>query len=501
MRTPLTPLLVALTLIGSAPAADLVLHQHGGAVDQLTTLALSGGTAGKPYLLLFSPVEQSTPINANVTLEIPLTFASLAVQIPGFTGLFGGPGTASAAIVIPNDPVILDLTLSFQAVSGYALDQASNLVRITPAIVGTFEDTLSAPALPVAGGAVVTQPDGSLLLIGGSGPVAQTYDPNREEFTLGGATFGVGVLSQSTTLADGRVLFTGGLGTDGQPSAAAAVYDPATGTTTTLSMALPRAGHGASLMNNGKVLISGGFQVFNLTDLLGFLTGVQASSEVFDPTTDTFAAGPTMLEPRALHTSTAMSNGQVLIAGGLSVIPIVNIPTISNTAYAYTPGGSFGLPKFFSGGRLAHSAVALPNGKVMLVGGLTIDFTNVLTSGDITQLVIGTLADTQIYTPSLFGSFATVGGLSVGRAGAGVIALGDGGALIAGGFTVSIDAMTQTFAFNALTSVDRYSVTGNSLSATGSMSGARLLPVLSHVNDGTVLVIGGGPTSAEIYQQ
>lgn len=500
MKFHLSTLLAAALAAVPATAADLVLKQTGGGAGQLTTMALSGGEAGKPYLLLFAAFEQVTPINANVTLDIPLTFAGLAAQIPGFTGLFNGAGAASASFVIPNDPAILGLTIPFQALGGYAPSQGSNLVRLTPAAPGTFENTLSAPALPIAGGAVVHQADGSLLLLGGSGPVSQTYDPAREEFALAGASFGVGILGQSTTLADGRILFTGGLGTDGLPTAAAAVYDPATDLTTTLAMNLPRAGHGASLMNNGKVLITGGFQAFDLTDLLTFLTGVQASTELFDPATDTFTAGPTMLEPRALHTSTSMSNGQVLIAGGLSIIPIVNIPTISSTAYAYTPGGSFGLPKFMSGGRLGHSAVALPNGKVLLVGGLTIDFTNVIATGDLTQLVIGTLTDCQLFTPGLFGSFATVNALSEGRAGAGVIALADGGALIAGGFTVAIDATTQTFAFNPLTSADRFTVAGNVLAPTGALGAARLAPVLTSAGDGTILVLGGGATTAEVYQ-
>ena len=47
--------------------------------------------------------------------------------------------------------------------------------------------------------------------------------------------------------------------------------------------------------------------------------------------------GPTLLEPRALHTSTTLSNGQVLIAGGLSILPIINLPNISATAYRFNP--------------------------------------------------------------------------------------------------------------------------------------------------------------------
>lgn len=498
-----TPRLFAGLLLASLPvtalAADLTLGKTGGGVTQLTTMKLTGDPS-LPYLLLFSINEQSTPINPNVTLDIPLTFVNLAVQIPGFLGTLSGGGVANVPFVIPNDPAILDLTISFQAIGGATINKVSNLVRVTPAVPGTFETTLTDATLPMSGGAVVEKSDSTVLLVGGSGPVFQTYDGNTEEFELGGPAFGVGLLGQSTALADGKILFTGGIGVDGQPSDAAAIFDPETLTTTNLTMLSKRAGHGASLMPNGKVLITGGFSNFSLTDILTFLQGIQGSTEIFDPTTQTFAAGPTLLEPRALHTSTTLTNGRVLIAGGMTLIPIVNVPTVSNTAYAFNPSSnSFGLPAFMNGARMAHSAVALSNGKVLLVGGLSVDFSQVLATGDITQLVIGTLSDCQLFTVGFLGlgTFQTISGLSVGRAGAGVAALPNGEAVICGGFTLDLSA--ATLGFNAQTSADRFTSSAT-LIPTGSLNEGRILPVCEPLNDGTVLVVGGGPLTSEIYQ-
>ena len=173
-------------------------------------------------------------------------------------------------------------------------------------------------------------------------------------------------------------------------------------------------------MGNGLVLITGGLLSFDLSDPLSLLTGIQNTSEFFNPATNTFTAGPVMLEARALHTSTTLTSGQVLIAGGLTLLPIVNLPTVSSTSYLFNPSaGNFGLPTFFTGPRFLHSATALDNGKVLLAGGLSLDLSAFLQSGNIADIVIGTREDCLVYTPGVFfGTFATVPGMQVGRAGA-----------------------------------------------------------------------------------
>ncbi|HEB53618.1 MAG TPA: hypothetical protein ENI87_10240, partial [bacterium] len=375
---------------------------------------------------------------------------------------------------------------------------------VTPQLPGTFQPALESPTLPILAGGVLPEADGELLFVGGSGPVAQRYRSRTEEWQLAGASFGVGLFSQTTVLGDGRVLFTGGLDlTTGQPTAAAAVYDPVAQTTTNLTMASPRAGHGASLLGNGKVLITGGSAGFDLSNPLSLLTGILGSTELFDPSTDTFSAGPTLLEPRAFHTSTTLPNGRVLIAGGITLLPIVNIPTVSATAYLFNPASnSFGLPAFFSGARFMHSATALDNGKVLLVGGLSLDLSTFLTTGNVADLVIGTRDDCQLFSQGFFfNTFTTVNGLQVGRAGAALAPLPNGGALIAGGFELAIDLNNNTLAFGATASTDVFTPSPNTITPTGDMAAPRMLPLAANLPDGTVLVLGGGPATAEIYQR
>ena len=502
MKNAVVALALAVALVASGRGQTLSLDKTGGAVPGVTTFKIQG-TAGSPYVLLFSTVEQSTTVGP-ITLDIPIDQLGTSQLLPGFVGSLNGSGVAQPSITIPNDPILIGLTVTFQAVAIQAgTPTVSNKVRVTPAAPGTFTPALNDPAVPIVGGSTAIAANGEVLFVGGSGPVAQLYQSRTEEWELSGATFGVGLLSQATTLADGRVLFTGGLGLDGQPTNTAALYDPIAQTTTNFTMSERRAGHGASLMGNGKILITGGFSNFNLTDILAFFQSISGTTEVFDPVAGTFTAGPTLLEPRALHTSTTLTSGQVLIAGGLTLVPIVNLPTVSATAYRFNPStNSFGLPAFFSGGRFLHSAVALSNGKVLLVGGLSLDLTQFLTTFDPQTIVIGTRNDGQVYTPGIlgFGTFATANGLSEGRAGAAVAALPGGNAVVAGGFTLTVDIANAIFVANTSATADRFTGSSNSFAATGSMSGARVFPVMTVLPDGTLMIVGGGPLNAEIYQ-
>jgi Galactose oxidase, central domain len=67
----------------------------------------------------------------------------------------------------------------------------------------------------------------------------------------------------------------------------------------TADMQTRRAAHSATLLANGKVLITGGF---NGTDNL-------ASAEVYDPATGTFTTTGTMTTVRFSHTATLLAHG------------------------------------------------------------------------------------------------------------------------------------------------------------------------------------------------
>ena len=84
-------------------------------------------------------------------------------------------------------------------------------------------------------------------------------------------------------VGDGKVLVTGGFGAGGAELATAELFNPATGTfTATGSLAHARAHHGATVLPSGEVLVTGGYGG----------GGVLSSTEIYDPDTNTFTAGP-----------------------------------------------------------------------------------------------------------------------------------------------------------------------------------------------------------------
>jgi N-acetylneuraminic acid mutarotase len=114
-----------------------------------------------------------------------------------------------------------------------------------------------------------------------------------------------------TLLSNGNVLFTEG--TAGA-SWSSILYDSATGTyTATGPVSGGRNGHAATLLSNGKVLITGGYTLDAWLKATYF-----QSSELYDPATNTFTATGFMIAGRYGHTATLLSNGKVLIAGGVS---------------------------------------------------------------------------------------------------------------------------------------------------------------------------------------
>src|SRR6185436_9740079 len=88
----------------------------------------------------------------------------------------------------------------------------------------------------------------------------------------------------------------------------AELYDPATGTwSLTGSLNGARYQHTATLLNNGKVLVEGGFDINNLPT---------SSAELYDPATETWTNTGSLNIVRSNESATLLNNGKVLVAGG-----------------------------------------------------------------------------------------------------------------------------------------------------------------------------------------
>lgn len=93
------------------------------------------------------------------------------------------------------------------------------------------------------------------------------------------------------------------------------------------SMTVPRVWHTATLLTNGKVLVTGG-----LIAGVAYPSAVTATAELYDPSTGTFTATGSMSAARYFHAATLLPDGRVLVTGGTP-----QLPATLNTAEIYDP--------------------------------------------------------------------------------------------------------------------------------------------------------------------
>ena len=172
------------------------------------------------------------------------------------------------------------------------------------------------------GAPTVLLPDGKVLIAGE--PVAELYDPATGTFRFIGqmtsqSTYSIG--GAPTLLTNGRVLLTGGEFFEDDWLADAELYDPLTAQFTAIpKMKGVRSGHTATLLRDGTVLIAGGDHTCTFIIPGGFdvlsCDAAATGTEIYDPATGTFNAGPKMTWYRVSHTATLLMDGRILIAGG-----------------------------------------------------------------------------------------------------------------------------------------------------------------------------------------
>ena len=261
-----------------------------------------------------------------------------------------------------------------------------------------------------------------VLVVGGNaaaGPVgsAELYDPTAGTFTLTAGSLATARYGHTATrLLSGMVLIAGGTVDGTTALASAELFNPATGTfsATAAPMASARSSHTATLLADGRVLIAGG------ADIAGGTGAVWLNSaELYDPVTNTFSAiSSLMTVARYAHTATLLPGGKVLITGGFPTGPSVVAAELYDPA-AVAPAASFTATGALVTPRSGHTAVLLPSGQVLLVGGGSYQ-------GPILQ-------HAELYDPAS-GVFASTGGMHIGRAGHTLTSLGSSGrALVAGG--------------------------------------------------------------------
>jgi N-acetylneuraminic acid mutarotase len=118
-----------------------------------------------------------------------------------------------------------------------------------------------------------------------------------------------------------------------------------------------RTGHTATLLSDGTVLVAGGVTDQENGDVLD-------SAELYDPRTGLWSFTASMSRPRGGHTATLLQDGRVLVAGGVSNQMIVG------TAEIYDPlSGTWSTTADMMVVRSGHTATLLQDGNVLVAAG------------------------------------------------------------------------------------------------------------------------------------
>lgn len=197
------------------------------------------------------------------------------------------------------------------------------------------------------------------------------FDPKTNKVSPTGLLSCARKNHQATLLEDGKVLITGGENNLGchndkkkwssETISHAEVYDPKTGQFTRVgNMKVSREDHTTTLLNDGMVLITGG-----VTGNISERRSV-ADAELYKPSEKKFTLIEKMETRRVGHTATLLTNGDVLIAGGCYQGQERDTDKVEiykpRTREFHTIGG-------MSDTRCRHNATLLRDGTVLITGG------------------------------------------------------------------------------------------------------------------------------------
>jgi len=465
--------------------------QEGTSGGNITSLGVytAPGTDGMFHVIATSQGDSSQKATATVTV------ATLIVLVSPSSNVLGPLGARAFSATV-NTSLNATVTWSVQEAAGGVIttnggqytapnatggpfhvvatsvqDQNKNGTATVTIVPSGFRPTGDMSTNRTAHTTTLLLPSGKVLIAGGDACLftgyyyedcplasAEVYDSGPGTFTTTGSMSVKRVFHTATLLTTGKVLVAGG------HDASAELYDPTSGTfaATANSMSVGRSSHTATLLADGKVLIAGGQAV----------SGALATAELYDPSTMTFTAiTGGMTTERTSHTATLLGNGKVLIAGGTNLAGAVLATAelydpVAKSFTATTPG--------MVSPRTLHTATLLSNGNVLLTGGGS-----------------SSLPNAEVYNVVADSFTATTGPMMTARDSHFAIRLTNGTVLVAGG----------SFGSNGAFTAELYDAVSETFTQTGGMETGRALAAAVLLLDGRVLVSGGSDTiSAELYK-
>ncbi len=371
------------------------------AIADATQQTFSAGTAGVYRVRVTSSRNGATFVQYSNTATVTVVpAASITDFAPSVATIYQGNSTSFTPVFSGGTGVIDPGGISVTS---------GQTVSVSPAVTTTYTLNVTNQAGNKTGrSAVVTVTTGTV-----------TNSANNSSISRR-------VGSSSVTLSDGRVLV---FGKGDYQTAITDVYDPSTNRFTQVGdMNQSRGFTPGVLLANGKVFVAGG-SWYNNTQW-----SARATAELFDPTTNTWSYTGTMATSRRNHFMVRLSDGRVLIGGGLSAnnSALTSAEIYDPTTETFTPTSNA------PSGRYDATAALLPNGQVIVFGGYGNN---------------STLRSALVYDVSS-DSWSTLGSeMNSPRSQAVAVTLSDGRIIVAGGWnggygvsTMEIfDPSTNTF--------------------------------------------------------
>jgi len=295
-----------------------------------------------PWLKL--PVSSGTASSGNTVISVQANPGSLEAGVHFGSVRLSFPGSTVPVVVIA-------VRLQLDALAPVSGPVTINFLS-SPLLSQLIEARTEAQTTTLA--------DGRVLITGGSGDSGDLQ--SAEVYSSGG--FGTIVQMNgprrrhtATLLASDEVLVAGGLRT-GVAQSAVELFRPSSGDVfqTASPMLENRYFHAAVGLPDKRVLVAGGY---------GFSNEVLASTELYDPASGAWQAGPALNTPRARAVLSLLADGRVLITGG-----VISDGSLTATAEIFDPAaGSWRPVASMAAARRQHTATALPKGQLLVAGG------------------------------------------------------------------------------------------------------------------------------------
>ena len=224
-------------------------------------------------------------------------------------------------------------------------------------------------------------------------------------------------------------------------------------------MANARQIHTATRLSDGRVLVAGGVTTGG---------GPTATAELYDPSTGTWSSAASMHVARSRHVAVPLNDGRVLVAGGQTASRVHTASTEiydpSSDTWASTTPMSIGRDNF--------TGTLLADGRVLVSGGV---------GGDGSGARVEKSA--EIYDPAL-GQWTPAGNMAKRKFNHAAVRLSDGRVLVVGGASEAGDCIYSTTA-------EIFSPATGDWQTTDPMATPRGLPAAALLPTGDVLVAGG----------